>query len=123
MLLNILIGSSFDSMWNVFMCLMACSTSILTFAILLLLLTSAEAIWVVLCLPDGTIKNKLATHSSYRIKPLSVLMVQCFGNIPKNTDFSVSFLLLIHPVKAFETKVMLQFVATQTKYFTVLQCL
>ena len=123
MLLNILIGSSFDSMWNVFMCLMACSTSILTFAILLLLLTSAEAIWVVPCLPDGTIKNKLATHSSYRIKPLSVLMVQCFGNIPKHSDFSVSFLLLIHPVKAFETKVMLQFVATQTKYFTVLQCL
>lgn len=123
MLLNILIGSSFDSMWNVFMCLMACSTSILTFAILLLLLTSEEAIWVVLCLPDGTIKNKLATHSSYRIKPLSVLMVQCFGNIPKNTHFSVSFLLLIHPVKVFETKVMLQFVATQTKYFTVLQCL
>ena len=35
MLLNTMVDSSFDSMWNVFICLMTCSTSILTFAILL----------------------------------------------------------------------------------------
>ena len=71
MLLNTLIDSLFDSRWNVFIRRINCSTSILTSAILLVLLTLAGAIWVVPRLPGGTIKYRLqVVHSSNKFKPL-----------------------------------------------------
>ena len=84
MLLNTLVDSSFDSMWNVFICLMTCSTSILTFAILLVLLASAGTIWGVPRLPGGIIKYKLLpAHSSNRLQLLSAITLQFMTTYPK----------------------------------------
>ena len=54
----------------------------------------------------------LAAESSNRLNLLPTIMVQCSGKISKSPDFSVSFLLLICLVEAFEKKVVSEFGAT-----------
>ena len=103
---------------------MTCSTKILTLAIALVLLISAGVICDAPLLPGGTVKCRhWAAHLSKRLNPLSVIILLYLGNISKKPDFRVISLSLILPVYAFDTNVIAEFGATQTKKLLVLWCL
>ena len=102
---------------------MTCSTKILTLAIALVLLISAGVICDTPLLPGGTVKFRYRpAHSSKRLNTLSAIILLYLGNISNKPDFRVISLSLILPVYAFDTNVIAEFGATQTKNLGVLWC-
>ena len=97
------IGISVANILKVFKRLMTCSTSIGTFAINEVLLTSYAVIWVAPLFPGGTMKCKqLAAQPSTILKRVSAIMLLYLGAISKNSDFSGIALSLILPMYASE---------------------
>ena len=73
---------------------------------------------------DATVKCRhRAAHSSKRLNPLSAIILLYPGSISKKPDFRVISLSLILPLYAFDTNVIAEFGATQTKNLSVLWCL
>ena len=83
-----------EMIWNFFNRLMTCSTKILTLAIALVLLISADVICNAPLLPGETVKcrHRIA-HSSKRLSPLSAIILLYLSNVSKKTNFRVIFFI------------------------------
>ena len=69
---------------------------------------------------QGAVKCRhLPAHLLKRLNPLSAITFLYLGNISKKTDFRVTSLSLILPLHAFDTNVIAEIGATQTKNLSV----